>query len=114
MSSDASVEMTTPSNGLAESILGRLPTELSNKAYEFLMEGDLIMRSGSHRLQGTTEHTTQEAKPLTLRQKLAPLQVCREMRSVAIGYFFQNPVWLMHLKRTPTDYHTANGDPNGP
>jgi hypothetical protein len=107
MSSDASAEMTKPSDGLAESILGRLPKELSNRVYEFLMEGDFIMRSGSTRLQGTAEHTTQKAKPLTLRQKLAPLQVCREMRYAAIGYFFKNPVWLMHVKQTPTDYHTA-------
>lgn len=110
MSSDASVEMTTPSNGLAESILGRLPKELSNKVYEFVMEGNFIVRNGSHRLQGTFEHANQ-AEPLTLRQKLAPLQVCREMRSAAIGYFFQNPVWLMHLKRTPTDYHTMTAVP---
>ncbi|GAB7331191.1 hypothetical protein MBLNU13_g02661t1 [Cladosporium sp. NU13] len=102
--------MTTPYKGLSESILGRLPKELSNKVYDHVMDVDFTSKDKHHRLQGTT-HTPQEEEPLTLRQKLAPLQVCREMRAEAIGYFFQKPVWLMHQKRTPSEYHTTMAVP---
>jgi hypothetical protein len=109
MSSNKPTEMTTP-KGLSESILGRLPKELNNKVYELVMDADFTSRDGHHRLQGTA-HTPQEEEPLTLRQRLAPLQVCREMRAEAIGYFFQKPVWLMHQKRTPSEYHTTMAVP---
>lgn len=109
MSSNKPAEMTTP-KGLSESILGRLPKELSNKVYELVMDADFTSRDGHHRLQGTA-HKPQEEEPLTLRQRLAPLQVCREMRAEAIGYFFQKPVWLMHQKRTPSEYHTTMAVP---
>jgi len=109
MSSNKPTEMTTP-KGLSESILGRLPKELSNKVYELVMDADFTSRDGHHRLQGTA-NTPQEEEPLTLRQRLAPLQVCREMRAEAIGYFFQKPVWLMHQKRTPSEYHTTMAAP---
>ena len=102
--------MTTPNKGLSESILGRLPKELSNKIYEFVMDADFTSRDGHHRLHVTT-HTPQEEEPLTLRQKLAPLQVCREMRAEAIGYFFQKPVWLMHQRRTSPEYHITMAVP---
>lgn len=110
MSSNESTEMTTPNKCLSESILGRLPKELSNKVYEFVMDTDFTSRDGNHRLQGTAR-APQKEEPLTLRQKLAPLQVCREMRAEAIGYFFQKPVWLMHQKRTPSEYHTTMAVP---
>jgi len=112
MSSDKSAEMTKPSNGYAESILGRLPPELSNKVYKFVMDNNFVMRDGSHMLGGTAAHTPPQVVLLELREKLAPLQVCSGMRSAAIGYFFQNPVWLMHHKRTLTEYHTSMAIPS--
>lgn len=104
MSSNASTEEIKPNDTMAESIVKRLPKELSNKVYEFVMDNEFISRDGLRRLQGTT-HAPQHAEPepLTLRQKPAPLQVSSEMRTAAIGYFFQNPVWLMHEKRTPSE-----------
>ncbi|KAM0700560.1 hypothetical protein Q7P35_012281 [Cladosporium inversicolor] len=71
---------------MAESIVKRLLKGLSNKVYEFVMDNDFTSRDGLRRLQGTA-HAPQKGdiEPLTLRQKLAPLQVSSEMRAAAIG-----------------------------
>ena len=111
MSSNESTEMTTLNKGLSESILGRLPKELSNKVYEFVMNAEFASIGAYSRIQ-LTANTTQKAKRLTLRQELAPLQVCRKMRTEAIGYFFQKPIWLVHEKQNPDEYHTTMAVPS--
>ena len=104
MSSNESTEMTTLNKGLSESILGRLPKELSNKVYDFVMDAEFASIGGYSRIQ-VTANTTQKAKRLTLRQELAPLQVCRKMRTEAIGYFFPE-------KQNPDEYHTTIAVPS--
>jgi hypothetical protein len=95
MSLHNSTEMTAPTGTMPESLIGRLPGELRNKVYGYLMESDSIPRGHPSGLE-VYRVTTQEGKSLAIRKKLAPLQVCRQMRAEAIGYFFDEPIWLSH------------------
>jgi len=95
MSLHNSTNMTIPTGTMAESLIGRLPDELRNKVYGYLMEPNTIPRGHPSGLE-VYRVTTQEEKSLAIRKKLAPLQVCRQMRAEAMGYFFDEPIWLVH------------------
>jgi len=53
------------------------------------------------------EYTPQGEGSLTLRERLAPLQVCHQMRAEAIGYFFDTSIWLVHALQARSEYHEA-------
>jgi len=95
---------------MAESIIGRLPKELDNKVYEFVMAADFVSTELIPRLE-EYDYEAQQPDSLTLRQKLAPLQVCREMRAEAMGYLFHNPVELRHRNWTCGDLQTIMAVP---
>lgn len=115
MPSDELAKMAGPSGDMKHSLLGRLPGELRNMIYEFATEARLEARDGSGiTKQNLKAHSNKLslAKPPTLRQLLAPMQVCRQMRAEMLPFFFHSRAILLRHHTDETGRISPMGIPS--
>ena len=103
MPSDNSTKMAGPTGNWKHSLLGRLPAELRVMIYELATEvvfaadmGKPKLTPYERKLQGRYPH---------LRQLLAPMRVCKQMRNEMLPFFFHSRAVRLRQQRSEHDLH---------
>lgn len=106
MPSDNSTKMAEPFGDWKHSLLGRLPAELRVMVYEFATEAVFDAEKGKPKIKphAYKPKPGYERDP-TLRQLLAPMRVCKQMRSEMLPVFFHSRAVRLRQQRSEFDRH---------